>query len=94
MATELPEDKIFTCIHHFKEEDIIPIDRTVQADGTYTKTVSAINCQYQVPLQFNRITDLRQIHSLIDDILNFEPNPELLDSSFVLVNIKEAATKL
>ena len=33
MATELPEDKIFICIHHFREEDIIRADRTVQADG-------------------------------------------------------------
>ena len=33
MATELPEDKIFICIHHFREEDIIRADRKVQADG-------------------------------------------------------------
>ena len=36
MATELPEDKI--CIHHFREKDTIRVDRTVQADGTYTET--------------------------------------------------------
>ena len=33
MVTELPEDKIFICIHHFREEDIIRADRTVQTDG-------------------------------------------------------------
>ena len=33
IATELPEDKIFIGIHHFREVDIIRADRTVQADG-------------------------------------------------------------
>ena len=76
MATELPEDKIFICIYHFREEDIIRADLTVQADvflGQLTVlTVSAVSYQYQVPLQFNHITDLQQIESLIDDILNFD----------------------
>ena len=38
MATELLEDKIIYCIHHFREEDIMRVDRTVQADGAYTET--------------------------------------------------------
>ena len=42
--------------------------QTIQSD----LTVSAVSYQYQVPLQFNHITDLRQIESLIDDILNFD----------------------
>ena len=211
IADDLSEDNIFICIHHFREEDIIRVDRTIQADGTYTETpcirptyrpnavpvlfhgcpsyfttttqtskrfsreskeeanfakglhdsivqdqqdslrfaltsfedlkiklpdlhlakdwvvwysssntleiiqlelsnqsiqilstltihsdltVSAISCQHQVRLHLNRITDLRQIESLIDDILNFEPNPDVFESSLVLVTIKEAATKL
>ena len=42
--------------------------QTIQSD----LTVSAVSYQYQVPLQFNHLTDLRQIESLIDDILNFD----------------------
>ena len=38
MVTELPEDKIFICIHHFREEDIIRADRTVQADVSFRPT--------------------------------------------------------
>ena len=38
MATQLPEDKIFVCIHHFREEDIVRVGRTIQANGTYTET--------------------------------------------------------
>ena len=37
MATELPEEMIFICIHHFREEDIIRVDSTVQADGLTRK---------------------------------------------------------
>ena len=56
--------------------------------------VPAVSCQHQVPLHLKRITDLRHIESLIDDIVNFEPNSEIFDSSLVIINIKVAATKL
>ena len=74
--------------------------RSIQVQSTFTihsdLTVSAFRSRHQqeVPLNLNRVTDLRQIESLIDEILHFEPNPELFQSSPVLVNIKEAATKL
>ena len=74
------------------------LDRSVEIQSTLTINsdlkVSAVRCQHQVPLHLNRITDLRHIESLIDDIVNFEPNPEIFDSSLVLVNIKEAAATL
>ena len=74
--------------------------RSIQVQSTFTihsdLTVSAFSSRHQqeVPLNLNRVTDLRQIESLIDEILHFEPNPKLFESSPVLVNIKEAAAKL
>ena len=74
--------------------------RSIQVQSTFTihsdLTVSAFSSRHQqeIPLNLNRVTDLRQIESLIDEILHFEPNPELFESSPVLVNIKEAAAKL
>ena len=74
------------------------LDQSVKFQSTLTINsdliVSAVSCQHQVPLHLKRISDLRQIESLIDDISNFEQNPEIFDSSLVLVNIKEAAIKL
>ena len=74
------------------------LEQSIEIQSTLTihsdLIVSAISCQYQVPLHLKRITDLRQIESLIDDIVNFEPNPVLFDVSPVLENIKEAVTKL
>ena len=70
------------------------LDQSVKIQSTLTINsdlmVSAVSCQHQVPLHLKRISDLRQIESLIDDISYFEPNPEIFDSSLVLVNIKSS----
>ena len=34
---ELSENNIFICINHFREEDIIRVDRALQADGTLSE---------------------------------------------------------
>ena len=71
-------------------------DQSVEIQSTLTTNSDLIDtpvcCQHQVPLQFKRKS--YDIESLIDDIINFEPNPEIFDSSRVLENIKEVATKL
>ena len=74
------------------------LDQSIEIQTTLTidsdLVVSAVSCQLQIPLHLKRITDLRQIESIIDEIVNFEPSPELFDVSLILVNIKEAAAKL
>ena len=37
LANNTSEENIFICIHHFRDEDIIRVDRALQADGTYTE---------------------------------------------------------
>ena len=37
MSGDLSENNIFICINHFREEDIVRVDRTLQGDGTYTE---------------------------------------------------------
>ena len=204
---DLQMDNIFICIHHFREEDLIRVDRVLQADGTYSEvprerptyrlnavpvifqgcrsstsatckrysreskeeahfakslkyslieekhekllyfldsfedlrqklstlklkqdwviwyssnilhilrlqsfdqfvrvestlavksdlTVSANSFEQQVPLPLDKINDLRQIETLIDYIINFQPDSDIFQSDSVLVNIKEASQKL
>ena len=35
---DLLMDKIFICIYHFKEDDLIRVDRILQANRTYSET--------------------------------------------------------
>ena len=37
MSGDLSENNIIICINHFREEDIVRVDRTLQSDGTYTE---------------------------------------------------------
>ena len=57
-------------------------------------TVSANSFEQQVPLPLDKINDLRQIETLIDYIINFQPDSDIFQSDSVLVNIKEASQKL
>ena len=38
IAGDLTENNTFTCTNHFREEDIMRVDRILQADGNYTET--------------------------------------------------------
>ncbi|KAI6656089.1 hypothetical protein LOD99_11322 [Oopsacas minuta] len=44
LVEDLPEDKIFICIHHFREEDLIRVDRALQVDAgpSYLNTTGQI----------------------------------------------------
>ena len=45
-------------------------------------------------MPLDKINDLRQIETLIDYIINFQPDSDIYQSDSVLVNIKEASKKL
>ena len=73
-------------------------NQSVKIESTITinsdLTVSAISCEQQVQLPFNKITDLRQIENLLDYIQDFQPNFDVFEIDPVLKNIKEASERL